>query len=485
MDLESLDPTDWDAFRRLAHDMLDRAIDLQRDVRDAPAWRPMPDGVEARFREGPPMEGVGTEAAFADLADLVLPYPTGTLHPRFWGWAGGQGSPTGMVADMVAAAMNSVAGNFNDAASRVEAQVVDWMKAALGFPANASGFITSGGSVANLVALAAARDARAGRDVGRAGLAGGPPLVFYASSETHSSMHKAAKLLGLGLDAVRTVPVDDAFRMRVDLIPEMASRDRAEGLVPFALVATAGTINTGSVDDLEEAGRVARQLGLWYHVDGAFGAMAALSPETASLVAGMDTADSLAFDFHKWMYVNYEGGCVLVRNRDDHRRPFLTDASYLKALPRGTGANPDPGNLRGPQLSKGFKALKVWLALKDHGFARHGRMVARNVRQAQALAALIDTSRTLERVAPVGLNVVAFRHRTDGLSDEEGDDLNRELLMRLQERGIAVPSQTVVHGRFALRACIINHRTRPEDLELLVRSAEAIGAEILGERTRS
>ncbi len=480
-DLETLDPADWDEFRQLAHEMLDEALDMQHDIRDAPAWRPIPESTGARFREGRPLDGIGTQAAFADLRELVLPHPTGTLHSRFWGWAGGQGSPTGMVADMMAAAMNSAAGNFDDAASRVEAQVTQWMKEAMGFPEAASGFITSGGSVANLIALAAARDAHAPEDSGRRGLSGGPPMVFYASSETHSSMHKAAKMLGLGLDAVRTVPVNDAFRMRVDLLAPMIEQDRARGLHPFAVVATVGTINTGSVDDLEVAGEVARDAGLWFHVDGAFGAIAALSPHTAHLVAGMSEADSLAFDFHKWMFVNYEAGCVLIRRHEDHTRPFTTSASYLAPLPRGTAAQPDPGNLRGPQLSKGFKALKVWLALKDHGFDRHGRIVWQNVQQARRLAEMIDASDTLERVAPVALNVVAFRHRVSGLSDADADEFNRELLMRIQERGIAIPSHTIVHDRFTLRACIINHRTRMEDLDILVDALESIGREVLSE----
>ncbi len=479
---ETLDPQDWERFRELAHGMLDCMIDLQRDIRDLPAWRPMPPNVEARFREPAPREGMGTEAAFREFAEIVLPYPTGTLHPRFWGWAGGQGSPTGMMGDLFAAAMNSVTGIFNDSAARVEAQVIDWMKEAFGFPADASGFVTSGGSVANLVALAAARDDRAGPHVGTGGLASGASRpVFYASAETHSSMFKAAKLLGLGTEGVRVVPVDEAFRMEVAALRRMVREDRDRGLTPFAVVGTAGTINTGAVDDLQALHGAARDLGLWFHVDGAFGAMAALSPDTAHLVRGVDKADSVAFDFHKWMYTNYEGGGVLIRDRDAHVRAFSTHASYLEPLPRGTGAQPDSSNLRGPQLSKGFKALKVWLTIKEHGLDAFGRLVRQNIRQARELGELIDDADRLVRVAPVSLNVVAFRYHRDGLDGETSDALNRELLMRIQERGIAIPSQTVIRGRFALRACIINHRSRAEDFRILVNASEGIGDEVFEE----
>ena len=297
---ETLDPQDWEAFRALAHRMVDEMLDVQRTVRERPVWRPVPDAVDARFEEARPVDGQGAEATYEDFLELVLPYPTGTDHPRFWGWAGGTGSPTGMMAEMLAAGMNSVSGLFNDGAARVEEQVVNWMKDALGFPEDASGVLTSGGSVANLIALAVGRDARAGFDVSQRGVgAEQGKLVFYVSAETHSSMFKSAKLLGLGKDAVRVIPVDDALRMVVPELEAAIARDRREGLRPFAVVGTAGTINTGAIDDLQAIADVTAREALWFHVDGAFGAMAALSPRTRALVSGLERADSVAFDFHK------------------------------------------------------------------------------------------------------------------------------------------------------------------------------------------
>ena len=481
---ETLDPADWDAFRALAHQMIDRMIDYQRDVRDTPAWQPVPEGVDRRFRTAVPTTGTGAEGAYQDFLEMVLPYPTGLHHPRFWGWAGGTGSPLGMMAAALGAGMNSVPGNFNDGAARVEAQLLSWMKSLMGFPPEASGIITSGGSVANIVGLTVARDAKAGADIIDDGVgAAEGRLVLYASTEVHSSVFKAAKILGLGRDAVRLVDVDDAFRIRVPELREQIVRDREAGMTPFAIVGTAGTINTGAVDDLSALADVAEEQGLWLHVDGAFGAIAVLSPETRGLLDGMARADSLAFDFHKWMYVNYEAGCILVRDAEAHRRSFSAGGDYLEPLPRGTGSLVDMAGGRGLQLSRGFKALKPWMTIREHGIAKFGRLVAQNVRQARYLGQLVDRSEHLTRVAPIELNVVAFRFDDPALAASERDEVNRELLMRVQERGIAIPSSTLIGGRFTLRVCICNHRSRKDDFDDFVREAEAIVDEILAERT--
>jgi glutamate/tyrosine decarboxylase-like PLP-dependent enzyme len=356
------------------------------------------------------------------------------------------------------------------------------MKTLMGFPSSASGIVTSGGSVANIVGLTVARDARVKADVINGGVraAAGRPLL-YASSEVHSSVFKAAKLLGLGRDAVRLAGVDGAYRVRVYAVREMIEGDLAAGHRPFAIVGTAGTINTGAVDDLHALADLAAEFGLWFHVDGAFGAMAALSPETRALVDGLQRADSLAFDFHKWMYVNYEAGCVLIRDAEAHRRSFSAGGDYLEPLPRGVGARPDTAGNRGEQLSRGFKALKPWMTIRQQGVAKFGRLVAQNVRQARYLAGLIDASNRLERVAPVELNVVAFRHDDPSLPTDQRDHVNRELLMRIQERGIAIPSSTMLEGRFTLRVCICNHRSRLSDFDDFVAAAEQIVDEIRAE----
>jgi glutamate/tyrosine decarboxylase-like PLP-dependent enzyme len=447
-------------------------IDFQRDIRQRPVWQAVPEPLERRFFEGPPAQGIGTTAALKEFEDLVLPYPVGNTHPRFWGWATGTGSPTGMLADMLAAGLNPVAGVFNDSASRVESQLLAWMKSAFGFPPEASGIITSGGSVANLVGLTVARDAKVGANVGQDGLVGARRPILYASREIHSSVPKAAKILGLGEAGVHLIPVDDCCRIRLAELASAIERDRASGCQPFAVVGTAGTINTGAVDDLPSLADLAARDGLWFHVDGAFGAIAALSPEARGLVAGVERADSLAFDFHKWMHAPYEAGCVLVRDPEAHRRSFTVGADYLRPLDRGVARQPDNSYLKGPQLSRGFKALKVWLTLKEHGFEKFGRLVAQNVWQARYLGRLVDASPLFVRVAPVTLNVVAFRHEPPDLDKAVAEEINREVLMRMQEEGTAVPSATVLNDRFTLRVCVCNHRSRMEDFDFFMAEAE-------------
>ena len=390
-----------------------------------------------------------------------------------------------MLAEMLAGGMNSVSGIFNDSAARVEAQVVDWMKEVLGFPESATGVTTSGGSVANLIGLAVGRDAKAGYDVAETGVSREGQLVFYASEEVHASVSKAAQVLGLGRNALRLIPVDDEFRIVMPELEAAIARDRQEGFTPFAIVGTAGTINTGAIDPLDALADLAAREGLWFHIDGAFGAMAMLSPETRHLVKGMERADSLAFDFHKWLSIQYEVGCILVRDGAWHRKTFTVPATYLKPLPRGTGAQPDSTTLRSLQLSRGFKALKAWMSIKEHGFEKLGRMVSKNVAQARYLESLVDVAPELELLAPVPLNVVCFRFRPDDGAPEALDELNQEILMRIQESGLAVPSGRTPGGRFAIAACICNHRSVRSDFDLLVRETLRHGREIVAEGRRA
>lgn len=473
---ETLDPEDWDGFRTLAHDALDEMIDLHRGIRSGHPWRPIPSAVEEEFTGGPPWSGAGPSVALEDFRRLVLPYPVGNLHPRFWGWALGAGSPMGTLAGALAAGMNTIPGVFNDSTARVEEQLVRWMTSVLGFPGGSEGVLTSGGSMANLVGLHAAREAK----LGPRGLSGGRPPMAYASTEVHSSVEKAVRTLGLGREGLRRVEVDDHFRVRVPELLAAIHEDRRRGRAPFAIVGTVGTINTGGIDDIPALADIAATEGLWLHVDGAFGALAALSPELRGAVVGMDRADSLAFDFHKWLHAPYEAGCILVRDADALKRAFSTGAEYLNPLERGPARQPNSTNLRSPQLSRDFKALKVWLSIKEHGLDKMGRIILRNVRQAQHLGDRIDASPWFTRVAPVSLNVVAFRHHPPELSGEEADDVNAELLMRIQEEGVAVPSSTIIDERFTLRACICNHRTRQDDLDQFVGEAERILVDLRG-----
>lgn len=338
---ETLDPADWDALRALGHQMVDDMLARLETVRERPVWQPMPEAVKQAFAAPLPLDEQPAESVYAEFVDKVLAYPMGNVHPRFWGWVMGNGTPLAMLADMLASGVNPNMGGGDHVGPRVEMQAIAWCKAMLGYPADASGLLVSGGSMANLVGLTVARWAQAGFDVREDGLQGvARPLTMYGSVEMHSSLQRAAETLGIGNRYLRRIPVDDDYRINVAALRRAIAQDKADGLHPIAVIANAGTVNTGALDPLDALADVAAEHGLWLHVDGAFGALAYLSPSLRPLLRGMERADSLAFDLHKWVYLPFEVGCVLVRDADAHRRAFSLHPDYLKVVERGLAAGP-------------------------------------------------------------------------------------------------------------------------------------------------
>jgi glutamate/tyrosine decarboxylase-like PLP-dependent enzyme len=473
---ESLDPQDWPAFRELAHRAVDDMLDHVQQIRERPVWQAAPAEVVAQFRRPLPRAPQGAVSAYEDFRAWVQPWQMGNTHPRFWGWFMGNGTPFGALAEYLAATLNPNMGGGNHIGNHVELQVIDWCREMMGMPAGTGGLLVSGGSMANLVGLAVARTAGAGIDVRRLGVAAIPaPLRFYASTEVHSCMQKALELMGHGAESLVKLPVDEHYRLRIDLLAARIAADRAAGLKPCAVIGSAGTINTGAVDDLAAIADLCRSEGLWFHVDGAIGAVLAISSRHRAQVAGIERADSVALDLHKWLHMPFEAGCALVRDAERHRDTFALTPAYLKHAERGIAAGAHWFSDYGIQLSRGFKALKIWLSLKEHGSERFARMIERNVEQAQALGELIRSEPELELMAPVPLDIVCFRYRSAGRSDTELDALNEELLIRLHESGVAVPSYTTLHGRYCIRVAICNHRTRDDDLRLLVAAVVAGG----------
>jgi glutamate/tyrosine decarboxylase-like PLP-dependent enzyme len=474
---ETLDPADWDEFRRFAHRSLDDALDDMRMARERRAWKPVPASVRARLTAGLPRSGEGMEAAYRDYQELVAPYPTGNTHPRFWGWVHGNGTPMGLVAEMLAASLNANAVGFDQSAAYVELQVIEWLKEIMGFPAQAGGILVTGGSVSNLVCLNVARSAMAPFAVRREGLSGHARMMVYTSIETHNCSQKAVELMGLGAESLARIPVQADYRMDLAALKARIAADRRAGHLPICVVANAGTVNTGAVDELDAIADLCRDEKLWMHVDGAFGALAILDPASRGLLKGLERADSLTFDLHKWMYLPYDVGCVLIRDREKHKAAFAVQASYLNKLEGGIANGPIAFADYGPQLSRGFRALKVWLNLKAYGLERFARLISQNVRQAQYLKGLVEREAALELLAPVPLNIVNFRYRKAGLDDAALNDLNARILIALQERGIAAPSSTLLHGRFAIRVSITNHRSKREDFAALVAGVLDLGRE--------
>ncbi|MBS0389280.1 MAG: amino acid decarboxylase, partial [Proteobacteria bacterium] len=373
---ETLDPADWPQLRALAHRAVDDALDYLQQSSHRPVWRPTPAEIAARFRAPLPRAPQGAERAYQDFREQVMPWQMGNTHARFWGWYMGNGTAFGALGDFLAAIVNPNMGGGNHVGNLVENQVVDWCKEIVGLPPDSGGLLVSGASMANFVALAVARSAGAPVNVRAEGVAALPkPLVFYASTEVHSCIQKAIEVLGHGTKALHKIAVDDRYRFDLAALANAVRADRAGGLEPCAVIGSAGTINTGSVDDLAALADFCARERLWFHVDGAIGAVATLSAAQRPLLRGMERADSVALDLHKWLHIPFEAGCVVVRDRRAHRATFALTPEYLAHAQRGLASGADWFSDYGLQLSRGFRALKVWLSFKEHGLDKYGRLI--------------------------------------------------------------------------------------------------------------
>jgi glutamate/tyrosine decarboxylase-like PLP-dependent enzyme len=472
----TLDPEDWSELRALGHRMVDEMLGLLENVRDQPAWRAIPETTRRSFGSPAPNGPTPAAEVYEEFLRNVAPYPTGNIHPRFWGWVVGSGTPMGALAHLLAGTLNCNGWGGDQAAILVEEQVIRWMASALGFGEGASGILTGGGSGANLVGLTVARNAKAEGDVATYGVSGSARrMVLYASRETHGSVGKSAELLGLGSDAVHTIGVDSERRVDVASLRQAVRKDREAGFHPFCVVGNAGTVGNGAFDDLDALADLAQEENLWFHVDGAFGAFAALSPRLKALTKGMERADSLAVSLHKWLHVTYDAGCSFVKDKTLHHRAFTRPLAYMRKLGVGMAGGDHWFSEYGFELSRPFRALGAWMAIKHYGLDAYARVVEQNVEQASHLAKLAEASPRLELLAPAPLNVVCFRFTAPGLGDTELDALNLDVLKQLHESGFAVPSATWVDGRFALRVAITNHRTTLADVGALAARVVAIG----------
>ena len=473
-------------FRSVGRELVDRIADYLDKVRKMPVT---PGESPAAIREilgdeKLPAQGTPAALLLEEAADLVIDHSLLNGHPRFWGYITSSAAPIGALGDLLAAAVNPNAGAWilSPVASEIEAQTVRWIAEMLGYPADCGGLLVSGGNMANFVGFVAARRAKATWDLRAAGFTGKEArrLRAYVSSETHTWIHKATDLFGLGTDSIRWIPVDGDLRMDLSALREQIRADAAAGDLPFFVVGTAGTVSTGAVDPLVEIAAVARGHNLWFHVDGAYGGFAALLPDASPDLKGLAQADSVAVDPHKWLYSPLEAGCTLVRNR----RALLDAFSYHPAYYHFDEGQEEALNYfdYGLQNSRGFRALKVWLALRQAGRDGYARMIADNVRLSKDLYRAVAEHPSLEPFTQ-GLSITTFRYVPPDLrarAAEFQDYLNRlntELLTRLQSCGEAFVSNAVVRGCFLMRACIVNFRTKLEDVLALPALVARVGEE--------
>lgn len=479
----TLDPENWDDLRTLGHQMLDDMFDYLQTIGEQPAWKQPTDEVKAQLNQPLPREGQSAEAVYAEFLQHILPYNNGNIHPRFFSWVQTTGTPLGMLADMLASGMAPNVTIGDHAAMYVDKQVIDWCKALMDFPETASGMLVSGATMANLTGLLVARHSADQQRIRQLGVRGTErSLVLYTSAEAHSCVQKAVEVMGLGSEALRKVLVNANYQMDITALQTLIEADLAAGLHPFCVVGNAGTVNTGAIDPLDAIADLCQQYGIWFHVDGAFGALAKLVPAFADSLKAIERADSVAFDLHKWLSMPYEVGCVLIRDSAMHRATFAMTPSYLARHDRGLAAGPDSLSNYGIELSRGFKALKVWMSFKTFGIDHYSRVIQQNIDQAQYLAQRLDNEPGLELLAPAPMNIVCYRFNPcDGLDTDSLNALNKEILMRLHEQGIATPSYTILNGQYAIRVAHVNHRTQVSDMDMLVAGTLRIGREVLGE----
>jgi aromatic-L-amino-acid/L-tryptophan decarboxylase len=479
-------PPQWsaDEIRRVGYRAVDLIAEHLTRMPDRPVFSPVPAALADAFLAEPaPTEGQSADEILDQFERSVAPYPFGNGHPRFYGWVNSPPTVMGIFADALAAAMNPSVAGGNHAAVWVEHQVVNWFKALLGFPLEGMGLLVSGGSVAALTGLAVARFVAARRhgwDVRAAGVQGAPaPLVVYKGAEGHGCHQKAVELLGLGSANLRIVDSDDQLRISPEALRRAIREDLARGRVPMAVVASAGTVNTGAIDPLDEIADVCAEHGAWLHVDGAYGAPAILSSAYRDALRAIGRADSVAVDPHKWLYVPVEAGLVLVRDAQAMRDAFSLVPPYLRTDGNAHGVQGPPWfSEYGVQQTRGFRALKVWMSIKYHGLDGYRRLIEHDIALARHLAQRVREAPDLECWDPQALSIVCFRYVPPALrgGGEALDALNRELLTELQLGGGAFVSSTVLGGRFWLRACIVNHLARTGDVDALVALVREIGA---------
>jgi glutamate/tyrosine decarboxylase-like PLP-dependent enzyme len=475
---ETLDPENWEEMRALGHKMLDDMINHQRDIASYPFSFPTSETMKDICVQLP-KEGDGIEKVYNIFNRSIRPYVMKNTDPRFWGAVVGTGSTYGMLSSMLTSGLNTLAETIF-ISGVVHKQVIDWIKEMLDYPKEAGGVLVGGGSEANFTALAVARNKKAEVDMKIKGMQNVPrKMVIYVGDGGHHCLERSIELLGIGEENLRWIPTGDDYRINVDSLKKSIESDRNNGLYPFCIIGCAGAVDTGAFDDLNGLADLAAKENMWFHVDAAFGGWVKISKTHRGLADGLERADSVAVDLHKWMYMPYGIGCTLVKDRLAHYSTFVYghDAHYLRT---GFEMAKDRDKLESPHslalpLSREFPSLKAYMLLRAYGRDKYSRLIQQNLDQARYLAKLVDDDPELELTAPVASNVVCFRYNPGGLSEAEIDGLNQKISDGVNKVNFWMTSDTVVKGRFTLRAAIVNHRSKRTDFDYIVGLVKELG----------
>jgi glutamate/tyrosine decarboxylase-like PLP-dependent enzyme len=442
--------------------------------------------IASLFDEPYPQEPQLMEAILGEVEKNILANSTLYLTPRFFGYINGSGNHAAILAELLAAAVNQLCAkwHFSPAASEVERRVIRWIAEFIGYAPEAGGCLLSGGSTGNLVGLAVARKQKAQFDAASLGMRGGPPVTVYVSQEGHASLEKSMMLLGMGRDQLRKIAVLDDFTIDLEALEKQVREDVRNGYQPICVVGNAGTTNTGAVDPVDALAEFCQKQNLWFHVDAAYGGPAARTEAAGRLFRGLDRADSVVINPHKWLYVPAEAACILVREPRALRDTFQIVADYLREESDAGSDGPLDFKDYGPQLSRNFRALKVWMTFKAYGAKKLRAAIESNIEIMRYLADRIDQSTDFVRVAPVPLSVVCFQYRTSDnfiRGDQKYlDDLNSRLPEALEKDGRVFLSGTKIVGKRVLRACSVNHRLHREDVDLLLDVIREVGGSLIG-----
>ena len=476
---ETLDPEDWNEMTALGHRMLDDAMEYMKTIREQP-YLPLSEEAKNAIITQLPLKGDGEAKVYEIFKEYIVPYSVKWIKPDFWGFVIGTGSPYGMLTDMIISGTNSSAGA--GPMVFINKLTIDWIKELLEYPPEAGGVFVSGGSEANFTGLAVARNAKAEVDMKVEGMHGvTKKMTLYCSEEAHHCLERSVELLGLGNDALRWIKTDDDCCIAIDALKDSIKEDREQGYQPFCVIGNAGTVNSGAFDDLNGLADLCMKENLWFHVDGAFGSWVKLSEKYKQLADGLERADSLAVDFHKWMNMPFTLACTLVRNREAHFSTFVY--GHTAEYARGVLELSDD-LLRNPHhlslaLSKPVPWLKAYLLLRAYGRDRYSKLVEQNIDQIHYLAELIRREPNMEITASVASNIVCFRYIKDGLSEADVEKLNRMILGELWKINLWMISDTTIKGRYMLRACNVNHRTRFADFDVFLERIKNIGETLL------